>query len=642
MSITSNHLQVALANAKSSLLELRQPSRGWTGELASSALATAVAVFALALARRKVAIEPALERIPSHLVPTGLDWLVAHQNNDGGWGDTPDSSSNVSTTILAWSALTVGGEGAPYSESEERARQWLSQEAGGLQVGQLANAVSRRYGNDRTFSAPILTLCALAGRLGRGGCAWRWVKPLPFELAALPQSWFRWLRLPVVSYALPALIAIGQVRYHFRPPRNPLSWLARRLSRGPTLQLLGRLQPASGGFLEAIPLTAFVLMSLLSMDRTSHPVVSAGVRFLISGRREDGSWPIDTNLETWVSTLSINALAPGSDFSDLWTAGERGRLVQWLLDQQFLRTHPYTGAAPGGWAWTPLPGGVPDADDTAGVLLALRHLEVSPDRLDGCVVPGVRWLVDLANRDGGIPTFCRGWGKLEFDRSSPDITAHVLRAWAAWQEDLPEEWRVMVTRAGRRALQFLQRSQGSDGTWTPLWFGNQSVPAGENRLYGTARVLLALQQVAERYGAQPEGALRDGIAWMLKAQNPDGGWGSDAGTPSSIEETAVAVEALAACWSSRARRDSGKRILSEIGRSTLAGAGWLVQKTHMGTQFPAAPIGLYFARLFYSEKLYPLVFTVAALQQVQRSGLLDTSAGGPSPDVLKKDTTATA
>ena len=37
--------------------------------------------------------------------------------------------------------------------------------------------------------------------------------------------------------------------------------------------------------------------------------------------------------------------------------------------------HPYTGAAPGGWAWTDLPGGVPDADDTPGALLALVALE---------------------------------------------------------------------------------------------------------------------------------------------------------------------------------------------------------------------------------------------------------------------------
>ena len=37
------------------------------------------------------------------------------------------------------------------------------------------------------------------------------MRPLPFELAAFPRPWFGALGLPVVSYALPALIAIGQV-----------------------------------------------------------------------------------------------------------------------------------------------------------------------------------------------------------------------------------------------------------------------------------------------------------------------------------------------------------------------------------------------------------------------------------------------
>ena len=73
-------------------------------------------------------------------------------------------------------------------------------------------------------------------------------------------------------------------------------------------------------------------------------------------------------------------------------------------------------------------GAVPDADDTPGALLALHALGGE----DGDAArAGVRWLLGLQNRDGGIPTFCRGWGQLPFDRSSPDLTAHALRAFAA-------------------------------------------------------------------------------------------------------------------------------------------------------------------------------------------------------------------
>jgi squalene cyclase len=37
---------------------------------------------------------------------------------------------------------------------------------------------------------------------------------------------------------------------------------------------------------------------------------------------------------------------------------------------------------------------------------------------------------------------------------------------------------------------------------------------------------------------------RRGVAWLLAAQKADGGWGGAAGVPSSIEETALAVEVL--------------------------------------------------------------------------------------------------
>ena len=56
------------------------------------------------------------------------------------------------------------------------------------------------------------------------------------------------------------------------------------------------------------------------------------------------------------------------------TPEQRMTLREWLLAQQYRAEHPYTHAKPGGWAWTPLPGGVPDADDTPGALLALLEL----------------------------------------------------------------------------------------------------------------------------------------------------------------------------------------------------------------------------------------------------------------------------
>src|SRR4029453_11589643 len=186
-----------------------------------------------------------------------------------------------------------------------------------------------------------------------------------------------------------------------------------------------------------------------------------------------------------VTTLAVDALAPAG-------GAPEAELRAWLLDQQYRTEHPYTHAKPGGWAWTNLPGGVPDADDTSGALLALKLLGAAEANVLSAAMDGVKWLFQLQNRDGGIPTFCRGWGALPFDRSSADITAHAIRGWLAWEPDVPPNLRGRLLKATQRALAFLAQAQRSDGSWLPLWFGNQHVTDDENPTYGTARVLNAV------------------------------------------------------------------------------------------------------------------------------------------------------
>jgi len=437
-----SELNATLQAARERLLAARDDNGHWTGRLSSSALSTATAACAIEFFCRTLPRErSSTANNLSRLVEDALDWIVRNQNADGGWGDTLDSPSNISTTTLCWAALhACASKPDACRESEKHAERWLSDHAGGTTPQQITAAISAAYGDDRSFSTPILAMCAISGRFGGGRDAWREIPALPFELAALPRSWFRYLGLPVVSYALPALIAIGRAIHHHRPTRNPITRLLRALAGPRTLRVLDTIQPESGGFLEAAPLTSFVVMSLVTIGRADHPVAERGIAFLASTVREDGSWPIDTNLATWLTTLSINALTPGGDAPRGLAADERGRLREWIGAQQYQQVHHYTRAAPGGWAWTDLSGGVPDADDTPGALLALRALaprdseQTNHDEDPGrCVAKGVAWLLDIQNRDGGIPTFCRGWGKLAFDRSSPDLTAHTLRAWHAWR-----------------------------------------------------------------------------------------------------------------------------------------------------------------------------------------------------------------
>ncbi|MCI0358461.1 MAG: squalene--hopene cyclase [Planctomycetaceae bacterium] len=738
-----DRLRAAYEQAKSELLAERTPDGHWVGELSSSALSTATAVSALAVVRRNL-VEGRKSNVEcptfdlrhstfDDLISRGVGYLVTQQNEDGGFGDTDLSHSNIATTYLVVAALhlaesVVGNalRGVP-ADLLPRANAYIDSKGG------LA-ALRERYGIDKTFVVPIMTNLALASLVD-----WRQIDPLPFELACVPQSLYRFVGMPVVSYAIPALVAIGQARYFHAPPRNPITRLVRRLSISRSLKVLRRMQPESGGYLEATPLTSFVVMSLASIvpkpvegrkskvegrpneardhsptfdirhstfDRSAvaAEVIQGGVKFLAASIRPDGSWPIDTNLATWNTTLAINALAgAGEDVAELLGP----QCLDWLLSCQHTKRHPFTGADPGGFGWSDLSGAVPDADDTPGALLAINAFSHSGKEVSDTLaraIPkardGIRWLRRLQNSDGGWPTFCRGWGRLPFDRSGTDLTAHALRVFEDWSP----EWigkhlgvycpdLALNRRQHCRALCYLAKTQHPDSSWSPLWFGNQDHPTEDNPVYGTAKVLMAYRDL----GLMDSPEAQRGVAWLVANQNADGGWGSgvwhrvrnaecvvpsaepgaatgvestrdvtgpggaghlvlgteysvpstqylvpgktptmaniNSGSPqgadaprspltphsalrtphllllSSIEETALAVEGLlAACHPS-----PEPRAPSPVLAAVEKGLNWLVERVECGEHRQPAPIGFYFAKLWYYERLYPLTFTVAAL-----------------------------
>ena len=521
----------------------------WRGRLSTSALSTATAVSALSALTLSAGNDANRRR----LIERGMRYLSDAANADGGFGDTDRSHSNIATTYLVTAAdeLSRSAGGPTLAPEMRSAAAAYIQRSGGRR------GLRERYGKDRTFVVPILTNLAIAGLV-----PWRDVPQLPFEAAAVPPSWYRRVRMPVVSYAIPALVAIGWVRHHHRPTRVLPLRMVRNAATRRTGRVLRAMQPDSGGYLEATPLTSFVLMALASCRRTETAVAADAERFLADSIREDDGWPIDTDLATWATSLSITALASDPDDDGSWNTPP---LRDWLVSCQHRQRHPFTGADPGGWGWTDLSGAVPDGDDTPAAILALQHLG-DPS---GPIAAGRQWLAGLQNRDGGVPTFCRGWGRLPFDRSSVDLTAHALRSGG-------------IDAAA--AVRFIERRQNDDGSWSPLWFGDQDHVDEDNPIYGTSRVLLAAEHL-------PGERVRRGVEFLRRS----------AANVRGVEMIALTLDGLLAggvAADDPTVDDLLVRLCASIER---------------GDHQRPEPIGFYFAKLWYHEEAYPYVFAMAAL-----------------------------
>ena len=594
MDYQSEHKQFSELSAL--LLQKRNAAGYWDGQLSSSALGVAVAVAALHFYDAK---ENASE------ISAGLKWLAANINTDGGFGDSPTSQSNVSTSLLCYAAAKVTSVNHSNDQFLEQLSGYLQAQNIDVRSEKLIQSILDFYQDDRTFSVPILTMCALCGVPGPE--AFDRIPQLPFELSLLPRSFYRALNLSVVSYAIPALIGVGIAIFRHKQRQNPLVKLIRETAVNKSLQLLRKIQPESGGYLEAIPLTAFVCLCLVESGYRDWDVVRDGMGFLKRTQRRNGSWPIDIDLSTWVTTLAVKSV---KNHPELLTAEDKQKLTHHLLAIQNKQVHPFNGTPPGGWGWTSLSGSVPDGDDTPGTILALLALnQDSPKLVKRAVMDGCNWLLQLQNGDGGFPTFSRGWGKLPFDQSCSDLTGHGLLAVAqtdhVYQHSLRPKEHARFRKMVVKTLIYLKKNQSCQGSWLPLWFGNQSTPDHTNPVYGTARVVAYLNEtlktrLGKEYGHVLKLCIDEGCRYLVSVQNQDGSWGGAKNISGSIEETSLAVTALCR---------------NGFQDECAKGLEWLAEKTK-SEGLIAAPIGLYFASLWYDEEMYPLTAYLECLNFV--------------------------
>lgn len=621
----------------------------WVGQVGSSPFATAAAISALVAAHRRDSQQvlktspagngPIIEQVVqgdlSELFVESTHWLARQQNPDGGWGDCVGARSNLAATMMVRAALRLTGIPARFADLMVRADDYVAATDGFA-------GLRRHCGKDKPLFAAILANCALADMV-----SWRQVPTLQFEVACLPKRWQQELQVFAARDATPLLVAVGRAKFHHDPPKNPISRVLRRSLQAKSLAALERMQSADDSFLASIPTTAFVVMCMSSTGCQDHSIISRGVEFLLSSVRADSSWSITPNLAVANTALAWNSLSARSTAAPEreWNAhdsyhfgddndhsGFSEACCDWLLRAQRIEPNPVTDVSAGGWASIDAAGAPPNANATAGVLMALASLHrnspaLQHERAEAAARSGVAWLLDMQKPDGGWPTYYREDTLLRFDESATDVTAHALRALATWRQESSASNRARIDRAIENAWQYLESHQRDDGSFIPAWFGNEHQPEEHNPVYGTAQVLLASADLKRLDSNTAQRAAR----WLVVSQHTNGGWGpprspidyavaENAGARGrraneamaqfcTVEETSLAVSALIAL------ADSNPAIAKAVSR----GFTWLIQSIEEDRQRCPAIIGFSRAKLWYHERLYPLAFAAEALSRAMRS-----------------------
>ena len=200
------------------------------------------------------------------------------------------------------------------------------------------------------------------------------------------------------------------------------------------------------------------------------------------------------------------------------------RCADWLMTKEVRQKGDWSvkrpNVEPSGWYFEFANEFYPDIDDTAQVLLGLKHAR-SLDRQSqqACIDRAVKWLLAMQGSDGGWAAFDvdNNWDVLNavpfadhnamLDPSCPDITGRVVEALCEVGVDRQHP-------AIRRGVEFLRGTQEADGSWFGRW--------GVAYVYGTFLALRGLKAAGE--DDREAYILRAG-EWLRSVQNADGGWG---------------------------------------------------------------------------------------------------------------------
>ena len=559
------------------------------------------------------------------------NYIIRHQNEDGGWPIYEGGPSNISASVKAYFGLKLTGY-SPDHPVLAKARAKI------LEMGGVTGV--------NTFTK--IYLCFL------GQYDYDAVPAIPPEIVLFPKwfwfniyeisSWSRAILVPLsICYArkpfkkipddmgVQELYVGGRDTASLRLPwdKNLVSWrnfflvldrvthwfeavhirpLRSMALKSAKKWMLERFEMSDGlGAIYPSMLNAIIALRCLGYSVDDPQLIRAMDEFEKLGIEEEDTFRMQpAKSPVWDTAYALFALG------ETGVSSKDPRMVKcadWILQKQVRTVGDWKvknpQGQPGGWYFEFNNEFYPDVDDSAMVCLALSQVEHPNGRYQReSVQRAIDWILSMQCRNGGWASFDKNNTRMVFqyvpfadhnamlDPPTVDITGRILEMLATYgyTKDHP---------AIKKALKFIRGEQEPDGSWFGRW--------GVNYIYGTMQVLRGLQAMGVDHH---EPYVQSGAEWLRMFQNPDGGWGETCGSyddpnikglgPSTPSQTAWAIMGLLAANDTRS--DSVARGVAYLLRTQKRDGSW-DEPSYTGTGFPRV---FYLAYHMYRD-YFPLI-----------------------------------
>ena len=559
------------------------------------------------------------------LIDKAVHSILSRQLPDGGFNIYPQGPSEISATIKAYFSLKLAGI-AVDDPRMARARERILA-LGGLQAAnsyvKINLSLFGLYPREHIPAIPV-EIMLIPGNFIYQMSSWTRAILIPLSIVAAGQptrpvpAGFNLDEIvqPGVPFALAhaphffswktAFLVLDRLikTWHWMQPRR----VRERAIRAAERWMLERME-ASEGLGAIYPPMMYSIMALDVLGYpVDHPVRVEALRHFdrLMVNSDETLFFQPCFSPVWDTAITAFGLATAGQSAD----DSVRRAADWLLSKEVRRKGDWSvkrpGVEPGGWYFEFHNDFYPDIDDTAMVLLALRHARGSDEnKQQAAVRRAIDWLVAMQSKDGGWAAFDvdNNWSILSavpfadhnamLDPTCPDITGRVLEALCAFGLDRSNP-------AIARGVDYLVRTQEQDGSWYGRW--------GVDYLYGTFLALRGLRAAGE--SDREVHILRAG-EWLRSIQNADGGWGESCESYDNGIYTPAASTASQSAWAVLGLIASG----DTYSISVQKGIEYLVRTQRRdGTWEEELATGTGFPRVFYLVyHLYRNSFPLLAL-----------------------------